>query len=267
MLSFIVVQAVTASVILVLSTVLAEKWNPKYGGFVMSFPASSAMILLFTSLQTGPQFAQASAAYTIGGLIPLLSFHILYAGIALHYPIPNSSGALALVFGFNLAIYFIGVWGIKLLSLSLLAASLSFLAVFGLFYLVYRKLPNLQIAKSQALTTRILLARACIGTALIVGIAELACLVGPRLGGALMAFPTTTLPTMWILHHNYGQNAAMSSQRGAFFGLPCIVVYFWFTYYLYSFVGVWWGTLLAYLGTCLFLLAFVKLKLVLTQFW
>jgi hypothetical protein len=102
-------------------------------------------------------------------------------------------------------------------------------------------------------TPRLLLLRASVAAILIVGVIFLAQILGPRWTGLLTGFPTIVLPTLLIIHFNYGTAATHAMIRNFPIGLGSIVLYILSVPITFPIFGIYGGTAASLVVSILYL--------------
>ena len=109
-------------------------------------------------------------------------------------------------------------------------------------------------------TAFILLSRALFAAVVIVIITAMAKTVGSRWSGIFAAFPTTVLPTVWVLHYHYGSQTISALFREIPLGMLAIVIFSCSVYFTFPQFGVYSGIFISY-GVALLYLLFYEFLL------
>ncbi len=120
------------------------------------------------------------------------------------------------------------------------------LLIFGGVTVLFRLTPNLPIRRKVPTTAPILLSRALFAALVIVIITALAKTVGPRWSGIFAAFPTTVLPTVWVLHYHYGSRTISALFREIPLGMLAIVVFACSVSITFPLLGAYLGIVVSY---------------------
>jgi hypothetical protein len=103
-------------------------------------------------------------------------------------------------------------------------------------------------------TTLTLTSRALFAAVVIVVITALAKTVGARWSGIFAAFPTTVLPTIWVLQYHYGSQTISALFREFPLGLLSIIIFSCSVYITFPQFGVYYGIFISYAVAFLYLL-------------
>lgn len=145
----------------------------------------------------------------------------------------------------------------------LLRVTLTLLAIL-LSRWFFRRIANTQIshlcenrlAKHLKNPQLSLMFRATLATLSILIITGIADSIGATYAGVFAVFPISFFPLMLILHISYGSDILASSIKYYPDGLGALLVYTCAVHLLYPMLGSNWGTLLALLSSCLYLLIY-----------
>jgi uncharacterized membrane protein (GlpM family) len=242
---------VTVGIVLALS-LAAERVSPRVAGVLAGYPLGAAIALFFIGLEISPDFAARSAVYTLAGLAASQVFVYCYFMVSSRIrsrSIPVSSAAA-------LAGYFAAAWLLHPISFSRAGAALTAAASMLLSAFLFRRVPNVAIARSVRFTPAVLLLRACLAAGIIVAITAAAGAVGPAWAGLFSAFPTALFPLLLIVHITYDKAHVHTIIKNFPPGLGSLIAYGLSVSYFYPAWGVGWGTPAAFGIATLYLLAY-----------
>jgi hypothetical protein len=242
---------VTIAMVLALS-VAAERLSPRVAGLLSGYPLGGAIALFFMGLEISPGFAAESAVHTPVGLMASQVFVYCYyrASIALRRWVVAGSSAAAL------AGFFAAAWLLDLIPFSRTAAILVPIGSIFLFTALFRRLPNVAIARRLRLTLPVLLARAALAALIIVAVTGTAKTVGPARAGLFSAFPTALFPLMLIVHLTYDRSHVHTIIKNFPLGLGSLIAYAMAVSLLYPCWGIGLGTAAGFGVATLYLVAF-----------
>jgi hypothetical protein len=242
---------VTIGMVLSLSAV-AERVSPRVAGLLSGYPLGAAIALFFMGLELGPDFAAQSAVYTPVGLVASQVFVYAYyrASTALQRRVIPSASLAAL------GGYFAAAWLLHLIPFSPTAAVLVPVASIFVFTRLFRKIPNVAIARSVRFTFVVLLLRAGLAAITILVITGAARAVGPAWAGLFAAFPTTLFPLLLIVHITYDKAHVHTIIKNFPLGLGALIAYAVAVSLLYPPLGIYGGTLVAFSVATLYLLVY-----------
>jgi uncharacterized membrane protein (GlpM family) len=232
---------VTIGMVLTLSLV-AERVSPRVAGVLSGYPLGAAIALFFIGLEISPEFAARSAVYTLAGLAASQVFVYCYFMASTRFSRCTILASSAAALGG----YFAAAWMLHPIPFSRTAAVLAATGSMLLFAVLFRRIPNVAIARSVRFTPAVLLLRASLAAAIIVGITAAAKAVGPAWAGLFSAFPTALFPLMLIVHMTYDKAHVHTLIKNFPPGLGSLIAYGVSVSYLYPAWGVGWGTLAAF---------------------
>lgn len=240
-------------------TLVAERVSTRLAGVLLGFPLGVGLSLFFLGIEYGRDFAAESALWCTQGILAALGFCAVYLQAALWMPrnrplaicgciLLASSGYLL----FSLLIHALMPESASIRSLLMLLLLTACISLFS-------RIPNQGIARQQRVTPAILAFRGLFAAAVILGITGMAGVVGARWSGLFAAFPTTILPSVAVIHHRYGKDAALSLFRELPLGMIAILVFATAVHFTYPGHGVLVGTAIAYGLAAAYLLFYEKM--------
>jgi hypothetical protein len=201
------------------STLVGRRWGARVGGAVSAFPAVVGPVLLITATERGPAFAARAASGTLLGLVALSGFVVTYARTAVRSP-----PAISLLTGWVCAAVTAGVVGWVGHGAGLPAG---LAAACGSLLVAHRAMPRSEVhVVTGAGGVR---ARMAATALLVAGLASVAVLVGPLVGGILTALPVLASVLAVFAHRSDGVDAVVALLRGMLLGMIgfvgfCVVV-------------------------------------------
>lgn len=193
------------------STLVARRFGPSVGGWLIALPLTSGPVLVFVALDHGLPFAADAATGALAGLAAIAFYCIGYALIARRLgPIPSLAVASAAF----------AVAGVALQPL--LGASVWLVAavVVGSILAATSLIPASRIAHPPVrYPAWDLPARMLVATALVVAITTFAPLLGARWSGLLATFPVYLSVLTAFTHRHAGPIPAADVLRGLLAGL------------------------------------------------
>ena len=240
---FIKVFAVTA-IVLGLS-VLAERLGPRLAGILMGAPLGALISYYFIGQEAGPEFVAAGTPYAAAGMTGTLMFTFAYYQTSVWCtkwpPLWNAVAASAVGVG----TYFAFAATIHNIPFTIPTALAVIVPAIFVGSFLFQKLGDVRVLNPVRLTFKLLVIRASGAAFLVSVVSSLAVVLGPTLGGLLMAFPMTLLPTMLIVHLTYSA-AHVHAMLSAFpVGLGSVIVYIVAVSETFPRYGVTWGSLSA----------------------
>lgn len=229
---WLVVAAVTA---------IADVYGTGRAGFLGGLPSTGAVGLLFIG------WSQSRGAAVQATAIFPLSFSVTFAFLLL-YSLPKRAG-----FGFRMTVAFLA-WFLlaALVALSRfddfgVALAIAVLVSSAIF-VVHRRL-GVGDAKPEVLEFRLSRTawRGALGGIIVCAVVILTAAGGPLVGGAFAAAPAVWTSSLYVTYRAHGVDFSRSLTKSFMVtGLLTVIPYVIAARYLFSTVGVWWGTLFAY---------------------
>lgn len=247
----LVKMLVTVCVVVGLS-VVAEHVSPRVAGVLSGYPLGAAIALFFIGWEVGPDFAAASAVYTLAGLVGTLCFVYVYYQTAVRvrrYAIFWSSITAS-------AGYFAAIGLLNIFPLSMWTAFLLLIGAAGIFIFLFRRIQNTRIHKPIRLSFGVLLLRAVLSAVIILGITGAARAVGARWAGLFSAFPTTLFPLLIIVHTTYGRPHVYTIIKNFPKGLGSLMLYTLGVSIFFPRWGVVMGSVLALVTATVYLVLY-----------
>jgi hypothetical protein len=226
MISTLTITKILLTVVTILGlAMIAERTNPQIAGILSGYPLGTALVLFFYGIEIGPQFASAAVPYNLVGHLSAQSF-------AYFYFLSSRTATIR----------------------SLLVASLTAFAGYSLIAAVMSRV-NHTIVKRVPLTPAAMLLRVAISASIVLLITGIAQWVGPNLAGIFSAFPLVVYPLVLLVHLNHGVDSARTVLKNFPRGLWTVLLYSITVYFTYPALGVYLGTVIAYIVATLGLLA------------
>ena len=243
--SILLIKVVATTAIVLGFSVLAERLSPRLAGILMGAPLGALISYYFIGQEAGPEFVAAGAPYAAAGMTGTLLFTLAYYRTSVWCmkwpPLWNAVAATAVGVG----IYFAFTAIIQNIPLTIPTSLAVIVPAIFLGSFLFQKLGDVKVLNPVRLTLKLLVIRASGAAFLVSGVSSLAVVLGPTLGGLLMAFPMTLLPTMLIVHLTYSA-AHVHAMLSAFpVGLGSVIVYIVAVSETFPRYGVTWGSLSA----------------------
>lgn len=199
------------------ATLVARRWGPVVGGWIISLPLTSGPVSVFLALEQGQEFAARAAEGTILGTLAVISFSISYTHASRRFAWP-----LAVVGGFSG--YLLSVAVLTRISLSAVPAAVFVAAILGLA-LVLEKRPTAKPVHIPAPAWDIPL-RMAVATIIVFAITTLSAHLGPALSGIFAAFPAFICIMFAFSHRLCGVESVLQLERGIIIGNFAFVGFF-----------------------------------------
>ncbi len=228
-------KALTSIGIVVALSLIAERLGPRAAGLLTGLPLGAGMVVIFTGIEQGADFAAAAAGHMVPGFITTLVFIYAYALIAERR---GAGGVLATAFpllgahiGYGVTAWAVGqtVWPMEV------AVPVVVLALF-IAQRFMRAIPDKPISNRVRFGWGVLAFRAGMATSVILLITGIAAAVGPQWTGILTAYPITLLPVILVLHITYAGGEVASVLKHVPAGLGSVISFCFTVHYS---VPVW----------------------------
>jgi hypothetical protein len=213
----IALKVVLTPTVIAGATLLARRFGHSFSGWLVGFPFTSAPVSLFLALEQGRTFASAAAVGSVYGVLAQTSFPLAYAyASAFGWPHALVAGTLAFA-----------VVGIALGHVHLPLAAVVALDVIALA-LALRLMPARKSSRRAAgLAARWdLPSRMIVATILVVGLTEIAPLLGAFTSGLVSGYPVYASVLAIFAQRALGPSGASEVMRGLIAGLFGFAAFF-----------------------------------------
>jgi len=232
--------AISAFVV-ILITVIAEKYGTKVGGILGTLPSTIVVAFIFISLNKDLNFASESAAVVpaeLGiNLIFLFAFTIFVKrSVYLAF--------FAAFFSWSILSFSLVYFDFNNIYLSLVIFVL--LLVFIFFTLDRIKKVQSQVRVHVHYTPIKILFRGILA-GIIIALSVYLSNVGTVISGIFSVFPAILTSTMIICYREHGSDFASGMAKSMIFGLSSVAVYATGIHFLYPKIGIFYGSVVAYL--------------------
>ncbi|MBM3229965.1 hypothetical protein FJZ26_06030 [Candidatus Parvarchaeota archaeon] len=252
MLESLVLVKFAVSIIAVLGlTLVSERISPKAAGFLSGLPIGTAITLFFYGLQISPGFASDSAIYNLVGHVAFQIFLLAYFATSGFF----KKHSLTLAVAISVPAYFAASYLLASIDFGILASVALFLICIPAFALYYKKIPEIKVPKSVAFEPKVIIFRSLVTASYILLTTEIAGAVGPRWAG-ILSTGSTLFPLVLIVHYTYGKQYAHTVIKHVPAGLGSMLFYSLGVHYAFPSLGVWWGTVVAYLACGVYLVGY-----------
>ena len=247
---FVTKVLLTVAAILGLA-MIAERATPQIAGILSGYPLGTALVLFFYGIEIDADFASASVPYNLLGHLSALTFSYVYflscRTAAVRSVLAASLKALT---GYAMVALLMSRASVTIVTSAILSA-----ASIALFSYLFRKTPNHVMMNKIPLTPGAMLFRIAISAGIVLLITGVAQSVGIGLAGIFSAFPLVVYPLVLMIHLTYGADSARTVLKNFPRGLWTVLLYSVTVYFAYPVLGVYLGTVIAYLVATAALLA------------
>jgi hypothetical protein len=181
------------------ATCIARRWGPALGGWFVGLPLTSGPVSIFLALEQGVEFAAVSAVNSLIGQCGIAIFSVIYAKSA-------KKTAWLCPSCFSLAVYFVGMECVSLLSFGLpFACIITFAFQLATLLIIGRPAAVLAMRDSPRWDLPL---RMGVAVTMVLSITGFAITLGPKWSGLLAPFPAFTLIMTVFSHKQHGPVAA-----------------------------------------------------------
>jgi hypothetical protein len=229
-----------SALIVVLVTIIAEKYGTKTGGVIGTLPSTIIIAFLFIAIDKGVWFASKSVVIVPAEMGINLVFLLLFVLLSQRRILVALAGSLFGWTALTIVIYYSNIPSI-LVSIAL------FLVCFLFTFLILDKKKKIisQDTVKVNYTPFKLLSRSLIaGT--VIAIAVTFSNVEAMLSGIFSVFPAIFISTMLISLQEHGSQFTGAMAKGMIYGSPSVVSYAVSIHFFYPLVGILVGTISAF---------------------
>lgn len=236
-----VIPFILAALIVIIITVIAERYGTKIGGIIGTLPHTIVVAFLFIAFNKGIDFASLSVSIVPAEIGINIVFLLVFAILA-HRSIITATAASLIIWTILTSILFISDLNNIYISIAIyiIIAALSLL-----FLEKYKKISSTGRVTVHYTPIKILIRGVLAGT--IIAVAILLSNIGPVLSGIFSVFPAILLSTMIISVTEHGPRFAGGIGKAMIFGSPSVISYAVAIHFLYPYYGIVNGTIMAYL--------------------
>ncbi|AZG84303.1 hypothetical protein DND58_19990 [Pseudomonas syringae pv. pisi] len=232
MTAFYLKLLITPALMLAIS-LAARRWGTGVAGLLSGLPMTSALVMLFLSLEQGTQFASMAVPGALAGLAAIQATYLFY------FLVTRRVSALT---GCVLALAVYGATAFLMNLLGLLALSIIFtLLMVALIIVATSKQTPPDVASYVALPRWVIPMRMLTATLLLLAITASATWLGPVVSGLLAPIPVIAWPLAVFVHVQGGRYELAAIIRGNAIGAVGVVSF----YLTLRYSILQWGALLS----------------------
>jgi hypothetical protein len=248
-----IVPFIASALMVILITVIAEKFGTKIGGILGTIPTTIIIAYIFIALNRGVDFASASIA-----VVPAeIGINILFIFITVVLIKRSIFKAFAVSFTFWAFASFI-LWYTNLENV-FISIPIFLFSMIGTFIVLEKKNQVKSISKKMVHYTIKKIMYRGILAGLVISISVLLSNVGPVLSGIFSVFPAIITSTMIICYYEHGPDFASGMAKSMIFGSTSVMSYAVTIHFTYPIYGIVLGSLIAFIISLI--IAMVNLKL------
>jgi hypothetical protein len=231
-----------SAVVVVLITVIAEKYGTKTGGVIGTLPSTIIIAFLFIAFDKGVQFTSEAVVIVPAEMGLNVLFLLVFALLSWKKTFIALTGSLT---GWTLLTILIYYGNLTSIVISVIIYGMCFLFAF-LILDRKRKITSQNTIKVHYTPLK-LLGRSLIA-GIVIAIAVSFSNIGTTFSGIFSVFPAIFLSTMLISLREHGPSFTTAMAKGMIYGSPSVVSYAIGIYFLYPIIGILWGTIGAFLA-------------------
>ncbi len=253
-----VLPFILSAFIVILITIIAEKYGTKVGGILGTLPSTIIIAFIFISINRGVIFASKSAVVVPAEMAINLLFLVLISTLVYRSFVSALVISLAFWAGLSTLLYFAGIENI-LISIILYALSL----VFSFIFLEkIKKIESHKKVKVHYTPKKIVFRGVLAGT--VIATAVFFSNIDPTLSGIFSIFPAIFLSTMIITYLEHGPLFTSGFAKSMIFGSQTVMSYVISLHFLYPKFGLILGTIFSFLIALVVALILLKLRKIIT---
>lgn len=237
----IVIPFVLSALVVILVTVIAEKFGTKVGGIFGTLPSTLVIALIFIAVNEGNEFASDAAAVIPAELGINVIFLLVFALLV------HRSVSIAFVTTFGLWAILSSLLVIFNMDSIFLSVIIYLIAVFSAFFILefWKNRPSLGMVKVHYTAKKIAFRGILAG--IFIALAVSLSNIGSIISGIFSVFPAILSSTMLISVREHGPDFAAGMAKSMLLGLSSVVTYATLVHFLYPLYGIILGSIIAYL--------------------
>lgn len=230
-----------SALVVILVTIIAEKFGTKTGGVIGTLPSTIIIAFLFIALDKGVHFTSDSVAVVPAEMGINLIFLLLFTQLSKKGIPITLTGSLG-----GWTILTIGIYSTQITSITL--SLVLYIICFFITFLILektKKIPSQDTIKVHYTLLK-LLGRSLIA-GIVIAIAVTFSNLGTILSGIFSVFPAIFLSTMLISLREHGSQFTGAMAKAMIYGSPSVVTYAVCIHIFYPLTGIIPGTITAFL--------------------
>jgi hypothetical protein len=251
----IVIPFILSAFVVILITMVAERYGTKVGGILGTLPSTIVIAFLFIAINENELFASQAAAVVPAELGINIIFLFIFSLLVHRSTILAFVGTFAAWSALSFLLVFFNMENIAISIIIYLVTLL-----FCFFILEKRKaIPSRGMVKIHYTPIKIMLRGVLAG--IVIAIAVFLSDVGSIISGIFSVFPAILSSTMLISVREHGPDFAAGMAKSMMIGLSSVATYAVCIHVFYPWVGIGVGTLLSYiLAFCVTMVIFMLRK-------
>lgn len=249
-----VVPFILSALIVIIITVIAEKYGTKVGGILGTLPSTIIVAFVFISRNKGIDFASEAVAVVPAELGINLVFLFLFAILAYRSTLVAFTVSIVIWTILSSLLFILNITNI-FVSLTIYFISLSFTFI---VLEHYKKIPSTGGVIVHYTPMKIVLRGVLAG--IVIAISVLLSNLDAVLSGIFSVFPAILSSTMLISVREHGPDFAAGMAKSMIFGISSVLCYATIIHFLYPVYGVLIGTIVAFAISFVLTMILFKLR-------
>ena len=250
----IVLPFVLSAIVVILITVIAEKYGTKVGGIIGTLPTTIIIAFVFIALNRGVGFASESVAVVPAEMGINLAFLCIFAILA------YKSLRIALTGAFVFWIIFSIILFLTRLDNIFISLWIFILSMFCTFFILEKIVKIKSKGKKKVHYTKGKIILRGLLTGFIIAFSVFLSNLDPTLSGIFTVFPAILLSTMIISYSEHGPDFSAGIAKSMIFGSPSVMSYAVTIHFLYPETGIVTGSVIGLLIAVLITLFIFKFR-------
>ncbi len=236
----VVIPFTLSAAVVIIITLVAERYGTKVGGIIGTLPTNLAVALVFIGVNRGAVFA-ADAAVVVPAEMGINILYLAVFSVAAYRSLPFAlTASLGLWALLSAGLYFLSPQHVVLS----LAIYLALMLPSFLFLELWKKVPSSSPIQMHYTWRKILFRGLLAGS--VIAIAVLLSNVGAAISGIFSVFPAIFTSTMTIFVYEHGARFAGAMAKSMMLGSLTTVAFSVAVFFLYPRLDIAWGTMAAY---------------------
>jgi len=257
MLNFLIQTALPftiSALVVILITVIAEKYGTKIGGILGTLPSTIVVAFVFIALNRGVDFASESVAVVPAEMGINLAFLCIFALLAYKSMTTGLFAAFVFWIIFSSILFFTDMHNIYV-SLALFFISMI------ITFLILEKVKKIKSqGKRQVHYTPLKIILRGVLTGAIIAISVFLSNLDPVLAGIFSVFPAILTSTMIISYREHGPDFSAGIAKSMIFGSSSVMSYATAIHFLYPSYGIVLGSIVGLVIAVLISLLIIKIR-------
>ena len=243
-----------SATIVILITVIAEKYGTKIGGIIGGMPTTIIVAYVFIAINRGIEFASESVAVVPAEMGINLVFVFLFALIAF------KSKILALILSFACWTILSAILFFTITNNITISIAIYFLSIIATFYLLEKKIKVKSVSRIKVHYTPFKIALRGILAGTIISIAVMLSNFNATLSGIFTVFPAILSSTMIISLKEHGPDFSAGMAKSMILGSLSVMSYAVSIHFFYGLYGIIVGSIIAFFVSLLVTLIILQLR-------